>query len=454
MVGDFFGGVATEPIILPGAVVNQAILRMPGQGLLDYYRVVTPTGVGTFQTAAEVLLGSDSSGQPAAVTPTSMPPQLLMEFDGTQFVGDPADLLGVTNAGPFLTQDPGTTGDVDLLAPEPMGTLVGETIYNVHDALLVFVPSPGSGGTVGRQKIVENNSVYPRDRVFLNYSAFSNVPLSGTGENVHRYVPGFEMAFFEEQMSVEVRLPFAATLDTDIRAGGFTARNVTEFGNIVATLKGMIYNHQGSAVTVGLSTTFPTASDITVTGFDGQQVLSLENTSVHVLPFIGAAHSEGRWFSQGFIQADIDTSGNRVEVFDSEIGRLREVGELQDAAFLYVGASFGYWVYQNGSSQTTFSREGRRVVKRTVHAHDHWITGFAPLAEVQFNRSLEKSETVDTGNIRIRTFDQFSLTNLVLGGLMTFGNGGSVTVAWVTPVIGRDDQQFDDEIRVAVDWSL
>ncbi len=453
MVGDFFGGVATEPIILPGAIVNQAILFEPSlmqPGLLDYYRVVAPTGVGTFETAPEVLLGTGAT----SVTPTVEPPQLLSEFDGTQFTGDPADLLGVTDPGPFLALDSGTTGDVDLLAPEPMGTLIGETIYNVHDALLVFVPTPGSGGTVGRQKIVENNSVFPRDRVFLNYSAFSNVPLSETGENVHRFVPGFEMAFFQEQMSVEVRLPFAATLDSDIRAGGFTSRNVTEFGNIVTTLKGLVYRRQQSAVTVGVSTTFPTASDVTVTGFDGQQVLSLENTSVHVLPFIGAAHSEGRWFSQGFVQGDIDTSGNRVEVLNNETGLLQEVGELHDAAFLYVGASLGYWLYQNGSAQTTFSREGRRVIKRTVHAHDHWITGFAPLAEVQFNRSVEKSESVDTGNIRIRTFDQFSLTNLVLGGLMTFGNGGSLTVAWVTPVIGKDDQQFDDEIRVALDWSL
>ena len=150
----------------------------------------------------------------------------------------------------------------------------------------------------------------------------------------------------------------------------------------------------------------------------------------------------------------IDTSGNRVEVLNNETGRLQEVGELNDAAFLYVGGSVGYWLYQNGTAQTTFSRRGRRLIKQTVHAHDHWITGFAPLVEVQFNRSLEKSDTVDTGNIRIQSFDQFSLTNLVLGGLMTFGNGGSLTVAWVKPVIGNDDRQFDDEIRVAVDWSL
>ena len=114
----------------------------------------------------------------------------------------------------------------------------------------------------------------------------------------------------------------------------------------------------------------------------------------------------------------------------------------------------GYWLYQNGTSQTTFAYDGRKQVKRTVYSADHWLTGFAPLMELHFNRSLQESDPVQSGNIIIQSFEQFSLTNLVLGGFMTFGNGGSVTVAWSAPIIGRDDKQFAQELRIALDWEL
>lgn len=469
-IGDFFGPTSTKPIILPGEVVNQAIFRAPvappaptppkgsppppPPALLRYFRIVNPTGPGTFETDSDVLLGSGKSGVESASL-SLLGKQLLKQYDGSLFTGDIDDLGAVTDPGPFLALDSGMVGDVDLLTPEDpteMTTLFDEKLYNIHDALQVFLPTPGA--MVGRQKIVENNSVFPRDRVFLNYSAFTNVPLSPTGENVHRFVPGFEMAFFQEHMSVEVRLPFAATLDSDIRAGGLTSRNEVEFGNMVGTLKGLVARGPNTAVAVGASLALPTAADVTLHDFFGDEIISLENNAIHVLPFLGAAYFEGRWFAQGYVQGDIDTNGNRVLIRNDSTGDLEDFGQLNDAAFLYVSASLGYWLYQNGYSQTMFPAAAGQSVKRRIVSRDTWVTGFAPMAELHYNRSIESADAVSGGGFQICPHNEFSLTNLVLGGLLTFGDGGSVNVAWATPIIGRDDRQFDSEVRVWLDWTL
>ncbi len=62
-------------------------------------------------------------------------------------------------------------------------------------------------------KLSENTSPIPRDRVFVNYSYFDNVPLQQGGVDVNRFVPGFEKTFFNGITSVEVRAPMASTLD-------------------------------------------------------------------------------------------------------------------------------------------------------------------------------------------------------------------------------------------------
>lgn len=471
MIGDFFGSTTTEPIILPGEILTQAILYQPGLldpglGLLDYFRAVNDLDMDLMlETQPEVFLAIGGGGQPVSVSTTTedLGQQVLNEFDGTTFTGDAADLVPIDQA-PFVALDAGETADVLQQAPEDAGVVLpAQQLFNIHDALFVLLPSPGSGGGVGRQKFVENTSILPRDRVFLNYSGFTNVPLTVKGENVHRYVPGYEMAFFEQKMSAEVRLPFAATLDHDIKADGSTDTNVVEFGNVVTTLKALLYEScdaacgsgSYSALSTGVSATFPTASDITVHDAFGNEFLSLENTAVHVLPFLGATHVSGRWFANGVIQADIDTSGNRVLARNDVTGTLQEVDELHDSAFLYTSAALGYWVYRNGSEMTTFEQDGHKRIKRTIYANDTWITGLAPFAEVHWNRSLEPGEPVNVGNnITVKSFNHFSLTNLVLGGVIKFGTGGSVSIAWSSPLIGEDDRQFDHEVRVALDFAL
>src|SRR5690606_3690485 len=107
------------------AILFQPAEMMGGPALLDYYRAVDPLGMGTYQTNQFVYLGTPSGGQPTSVTPGTVPPQLLQQYDdGGVFTGDPADLQGdpammipggfLSDPGPFIALDSGDTGDVNV----------------------------------------------------------------------------------------------------------------------------------------------------------------------------------------------------------------------------------------------------------------------------------------------------------------------------------------------------
>ena len=457
MIGDFFGAIANRTLLLPGDVVDQAIFMQPPVDPLDetppvdHLRSVTVTGIGTFQTNAFVYLAT-SNGQPTGVVPTRVPRQLLQQYDGSLFVGDVDTLGAVTDPGPFLVIDSGTIGDVATGAPLPAAVLIDEPIFNIHDTFTIFVPSPGTGGGVGRQKIAENSSPIPRDRVFLDYSMLSGVPLTSDGINVHRFTPGIEKTFLDQWFSIELRLPFASTLDANVGTQGIlTDTESTEFGNIVGTFKALVRRTPTTALAVGVSVTAPTAKGMTASDVTGAPFLSIENQSVHVMPFIGGLHTRGRAFGQWFVQGDVDSTGSDVELRNFRTGVYGHAGTMQDASFLYVSGSFGYWLYQDGQRDTTYSSSPGRTLKRTVYTGGG-ITGIAPTVEFHYNRSLTDGDTIRSGPVPVQGFGDFELTNLVLGAVMTFGSGGSLTASWGTPILGQDDKQFDQQARLAFNY--
>ena len=202
-----------------------------------------------------------------------------------------------------------------------------------------------------------------------------------------------------------------------------------------------------------MSVTAPTARDLNVS-VEGEPFLAIENESVHVMPYIGGNNNRGRWFGQWYLQGDMDTTGSPVDIQNVMTGEIEHAGVLHDAPMLYASLSGGYWLYQRGHRAVSFdSSSPGRTIKRTVYTGGGGgMTGLAPIMEFHFNRSLDKSEVITSGPIELRSASDFSLTNLVLGGVMTFGTGGSLTVAWGTPIIGQDDKQYDNEVRVMLDY--
>lgn len=300
---------------------------------------------------------------------------------------------------------------------------------------LVFaIPTPSPGSVVGREKIADNTSPIPRDRVFFNYSYFDNVPLAPGGVNVNRFTPGFEKTFFDGLYSFEARFPFASTLDSNILVDGITNDNEIEFGNVVLYNKLLLYSGPTAAFSAGLGIALPTADDMTIGLLNVPGSVEIRNESVHLLPFVGGVWAPTtRFFVQGFLQADVDANGNPVSVNSFRSGTTG-TGRLQDAAFLYADIGAGYWLYRNASP-------GAR------------LTGIAPMVELHYNRSLESGDVLRSGPFAVGDFaEDIQIVNATIGTTLLLGNQSTLQVAYGAPIGNSTDHVFDGELRVNFNW--
>lgn len=443
MIGDFFGNSAVMQSILPGQLNGQAIFLTPGgAGNINYYRQVDPTGLpGTFVTTDNVFV-PDVNFPPG--TPT-----LLQEYDdGGVFVGDPATLGALVDPGPFVAVPDGIAPMVNLVAPEAGGPLVNQQLFDMRRAVFVGIPSPGE--VIGRLKIGNNGSPLPHDRVFLNYSDFQDVPLFPGGVNVRRIVPGAERTFFDGRMSLQIRVPIALTLDTDIEADGITDTSKSELGDVAVTLKHLLHRSETYALSAGLTVTAPTAQDVRIVLSDGTELLEVENEAVHIMPFIGGLYTPNeRCFAQWFLQGDFDASGNPVRT-NNFIAGFADAGTFHDAAYLYFDMSLGFWVYRNPPEiRRTFS-DGVQHFHIQSKGPLH-LTGVAPMVEFHYNRTLGGTDSLSTPWLQVgREQGSLEFWNFVLGGTLEFGPSLSVTAAYVEPM--GPDQQFDRAAQVFINW--
>ena len=140
---------------------------------------------------------------------------------------------------------------------------------------------PGGGLSVKRFKIAENNSPIPRDRYYFDYRFFRDV--QGAFGDVSRFIFGFEKTFLDGLMSFDVRVPFMKTLESEQIAGEIAGRG-SEFGNLAAVWKSVLYTEPGFLMSGGLGVSIPTANDGRLFLLDGTQILVTENESVHFAP--------------------------------------------------------------------------------------------------------------------------------------------------------------------------
>src|SRR5262245_41260824 len=120
-------------------------------------------------------------------------------------------------------------------------------------------------------KIAENDNPIPVDRVFFNYNHFQNVfaiseqlpvppfPTVIRQEPIDRYMIGFEKTFLDGWTSVELRMPFTGTFDTNLQSVGINGGNV---GNLAVVLKSLVYLGGNVAVGDGMAIDTPTGSEL------------------------------------------------------------------------------------------------------------------------------------------------------------------------------------------------
>ncbi len=447
MIGDFFGGGTGQfnvPLIIGRGILHAtSVGGMPTQqGINDFHLInesLTPVGFqgggggssAFFVTPEGYMFAFQQNGDPVQ-------PGMVSGLQGvnlTQYGFPP----GSDNQYLFTaTKTPDTANVHDQTSNDmfPNAPVYVITRGNGQSPIVVIpTVSPSTGGVlVGRQKIAENTSPIPRDRVFMSYNYFDNTPLFPGGVNVNRFSPGFEKTFFGGNSSLECRFPFATTLSNNLLVDGSTNTNQIQFGNIYLALKSLLYRTNNYAIAGGLATSLPTGQDIRVSMSNGTPLVRVRNNSVHLMPFLGAVVvPNNRMFAQGFLQFDFDSNGNPVDMNLYGNG-LRKAGVANDSTYMYLDMGMGYWVYRNNNPGS-------------------FLSGIAPTAELHYNRSLQSSDVVQNGLFQVGSHQNgVQILNALVGASIQLKQNSMLTAAYVAPIGNGSDQLFDGEARVSFNW--
>lgn len=308
--------------------------------------------------------------------------------------------------------------------------------------LITAVADLAIAGGSRRVKIAENNKALPEDRVFVFYNHFHNAITAndftvGLGDtiSVERFTLGFEKTFFQQSMSVDVRLPvtngytFATPAFSNFAVAG------SEAGNLAIQLKFLLASSYSSSLVAGMGIDLPTGADVFGRDFFGTFYM-LKNEAVHLSPFIGASYiPTPRTFHQAFVQVDIASDGNSIHLVSPFIP---PIGVLNEQNLLYVDYEFGTWLYRNCDP-------GR-----------YRLSGLASVIELHYTSTLDDADVV-VGSIPFGsnfTFTNLSnrmdVLNLTAGLHGEFANGASARIGGVVPLRSDDNRFFDAEIQASV----
>jgi hypothetical protein len=297
----------------------------------------------------------------------------------------------------------------------------------------ISIPSPGSGGVVGRVKMSEENSPLPRDRVIFVYDYFSNTALSAGGIDVNRFQFGLEKTFLDGRASVEARLPFAGTLNSTVVAGREDWD--TELGNVRLAAKYLWWAGRVVQVSSGIGVSLPTSSDVGVFMPDGRRLMRIENESVQVEPFVAVMLTPNdRFFAQAWGWVNGDVSGSPLHVNPQVFGGLGQDIRFYDRTFVGADLQLGYWLYRSPYER---------------------LSGLAPFAELHWARAIEATDLLHEARREGMAVDDTGGAeelNLTLGITALIRNRMTVTLGGSAPLWGGNRRTFDGQFGVRVNW--
>lgn len=439
-------GTATQIVQLPGSVptVNGipitnpfpfSVARISGaftETAPGVNQVYTSTGVGgaTANYVIGYFAGTTGNPPPSGV-PITIPSTIVPPGFGTTLV---SQVEQAANPGTRVTQ---------LMFGQVMAVYDGNELryYSVitdtvsGPGMVINVPNPGSGGggggVVGIIKISEDNNPMPRDRVIFNYDYFSNVPFTASGIPVNRYQFGIEKTFLDGRASLEFRLPFASTLNSDGTIMG-TGRN-TEFGNLRLAAKALLVRRETVNVAAGLGVYLPTADDLNVRNMNGSNFISVQNSSVQLAPYAALLYTPNdRLFAQAWMGFTFDTGGNQVTVDPNMFGR-SNIGNFRGATLWTIDAQVGYWIYQ---------------------AESGFVRGLAPFVELHYNGTVSSGTVLNAGNGFFigDTVGNSDELNMTAGVTTKLGDQSTLGVAMAAPLRTGQNRTFDYQIGVRFNY--
>jgi len=290
-------------------------------------------------------------------------------------------------------------------------------------------------GSDRRLKLTENISPLPVDRWFVNYNHFSQ-PLADINNNeldVDRVTLGLEKTVLNNAASVELRLPLIGGLSSTQDVRTLETQDAVEFGNVTLTFKGVLWQcGDEMAVTGGLGVNMPTGSSASVFDAGGNQIVSIDNQAVHLLPFLAVYKKySSRTWAIGIVQFDFDANGNEF-VFNN--GQNSSV--YQDQTMMFLDASVGHWFYENQCGCS-------------------WIQRAAVIGELHYATTLNDTDVAQAGPVEdsdvVRNpFNRLDILNGTAGLRFQLGRNYLLTTAAVFPLREREEAQFDSEIAILV----
>jgi hypothetical protein len=296
------------------------------------------------------------------------------------------------------------------------------------------VSVPGGGAT--RRYKNEQARALPTDRVFAFFNHFHNaVDISGFGGNrsddINQFTFGVERTFDNGNWSVEIRLPVAT--ETDL-ANTVSRAQTDGLGNLVVTLKKLLYADSQVAVALGLAVTAPTGDDLDVE-FSGFPV-RIENEAVHLLPYLALQVApDDNWFFHAFAQVDVAADGDSVRVVDpfAQIPTV-DSGRLVEQTLMFLDVSAGYWWM------------------RTDTPDSSGLTGLASVLELHYSTALNDAHITEVGFLSVGNItNRFDVVNLTIGLHSEWNGNTSVRLATVVPLRRSEENRFfDTELQLAI----
>ena len=401
--------------------------------------------------------GQEAAPAPPGVTPQTSPSDVSGEASADDAQAAPQSQPRVAPQPQQASPQTARSANTDFVSNRPYRTMrrsstrltrapamfgdffAGDTIEadTGIDFLRASLPLAAGGQRV---KVSDNNHAVPQDRVFFAYHAFSNAnqvtrspafglpPLVSRHTSQDRYTFAVEKTFHDGMASVELRMPFGA--DFDVTSADYVMDS-GRVGNLTVILKALLLMREDYALTAGLGIDTPTGS-----GVDGALPLlggafRVDNTAVHLLPFMGLAWAPNDlYFMQFFTQFDIATNGNDVAVFGTGP---TSFGSLNPQNLVHVDLEMGRWLYHGCGC----------------------VSGIAGVLEFHYTGTLQESDfaggPVAPGFVFFgNPANRYDVWNLTVGLHTELASGTQLRVAGAFPLSEGDNRFFDSELHLSV----
>lgn len=271
----------------------------------------------------------------------------------------------------------------------------------------------GISGGASRTLASRNNNILPLTRAYFDYSFSDSARFDAAADartgDIHQAIFGFERAFFDDLLSVEIRLPIVNGYDeTQNAVVDRPAREGTSIGNMYLGTKALLYQDDQNVLTAGVGFTLPTG--ISTEYLSGNTpVASIDNGTGFIQPFVAYAHTCGPAFLQTWAQLDFAIGGN--DLFLGNTFR----GAYQEQNLLHLDVQSGYWLYQD-------SRE------------DSFVTRFALLFELHYTSTLNDTDRINIVQDYENPFNRMDILNATVGSQINLGRQATCRLGVALPL--------------------